>query len=157
MMQVLLWRPAEILNGRMAMLGFTIGVGNQLFTHQSVWQQLYFNPVSSQSLPCRSSHLQQSLRSSFQGSSHLLQALLNILGRVMPLSAVHKFQLVKAAGVLSWILMASDGLISQKASWRPFGKNVASPFESLCCSILGATFSVCRVLHAMGCYTAEIP
>lgn len=44
--QVLLWRPAEILNGRMAMLGFTIGVGNQLFTHQSVWQQLYFNPVS---------------------------------------------------------------------------------------------------------------
>ncbi|KAK9817547.1 hypothetical protein WJX74_003711 [Apatococcus lobatus] len=44
--QVLLWRPAEILNGRMAMLGFTIGVGNQLFTHQSIWQQLYFNPYA---------------------------------------------------------------------------------------------------------------
>lgn len=45
-MQVLLWRPAELLNGRMAMIGFVAALGNEALTGASLWQQLYFAPYA---------------------------------------------------------------------------------------------------------------
>ena len=44
-MQVLLWRPAELLNGRLAMIGFTAAIANEAITGASLWQQLYFAPL----------------------------------------------------------------------------------------------------------------
>lgn len=44
--QVLLWRPAEILNGRMAMIGIVAGLAAQLRTGASVWQQQYYAPYA---------------------------------------------------------------------------------------------------------------
>ena len=44
--QVMIWRPAELLNGRMAMLGFVAGVGCELITGASVWQQLNYAPYA---------------------------------------------------------------------------------------------------------------
>lgn len=45
-MQVLLWRPAELLNGRMAMIGFVAALSNEALTGASLWQQLYFAPYA---------------------------------------------------------------------------------------------------------------
>ena len=45
-MQVLLWRPAELLNGRLAMIGFTAAVANEAITGASLWQQLYYAPYA---------------------------------------------------------------------------------------------------------------
>lgn len=45
-MQVLLWRPAELLNGRLAMIGFTAAIANEAITGASLWQQLYFAPYA---------------------------------------------------------------------------------------------------------------
>lgn len=45
-LQVLLWRPAELLNGRMAMIGFTAAIANEAITGASLWQQLYFAPYA---------------------------------------------------------------------------------------------------------------
>lgn len=44
--QVLLWRPAELLNGRLAMIGFTAAVANEAITGASLWQQLYYAPYA---------------------------------------------------------------------------------------------------------------
>jgi len=44
--QVLLWRPAELLNGRLAMIGFTAALANEAITGASLWQQLYFAPYA---------------------------------------------------------------------------------------------------------------
>lgn len=44
--QVLLWRPAELLNGRLAMIGFTAAIANEAITGASLWQQLYFAPYA---------------------------------------------------------------------------------------------------------------
>jgi len=44
--QVLLWQPAELLNGRMAMIGFTAAVLNEYLTGRSVWQQLNYAPFA---------------------------------------------------------------------------------------------------------------
>ena len=44
--QVTLWRPAEILNGRMAMIGFTLGALTSLRTGQTVWAQLNNAPFA---------------------------------------------------------------------------------------------------------------
>lgn len=44
--QVLLWRPAELLNGRMAMLGFVAAVGCQALTGASIWVQQAVAPYS---------------------------------------------------------------------------------------------------------------
>ncbi|KAL3136586.1 hypothetical protein ABBQ38_005832 [Trebouxia sp. C0009 RCD-2024] len=44
--QVLLWRPAELLNGRLAMIGFTAALANEAVTGASLWQQLYFAPYA---------------------------------------------------------------------------------------------------------------
>ena len=44
--QVLVWRPAELLNGRMAMIGFTLGALTQLRTGQTVWAQLNSAPFA---------------------------------------------------------------------------------------------------------------
>jgi hypothetical protein len=38
--QVLLWRPAELLNGRMAMIGFTAGAFRQALYGETVWRQV---------------------------------------------------------------------------------------------------------------------
>lgn len=45
-LQVLLWRPAELLNGRLAMLGFVAAVANEAVTGASLWQQLYYAPYA---------------------------------------------------------------------------------------------------------------
>jgi hypothetical protein len=45
-LQVLVWRPAELLNGRMAMIGFTLGALTQLRTGQTVWAQLNSAPFA---------------------------------------------------------------------------------------------------------------
>ena len=45
-LQVLLWRPAELLNGRLAMIGFTAAVANEAITGASLWQQLYYAPYA---------------------------------------------------------------------------------------------------------------
>lgn len=45
-MQVLLWRPAELLNGRLAMIGFTAAIANEAVTGASLWQQLYYAPYA---------------------------------------------------------------------------------------------------------------
>ncbi|CAL5222884.1 g5312 [Coccomyxa viridis] len=44
--QRLIWGPAEILNGRMAMIGFTLGFITQLRTGVSVWGQLNAFPFA---------------------------------------------------------------------------------------------------------------
>lgn len=46
LLQVLLWRPAELLNGRLAMIGFTAAIANEAITGASLWQQLYFAPYA---------------------------------------------------------------------------------------------------------------
>ena len=43
---MLLWRPAELLNGRLAMIGFTAALANEAITGASLWQQLYFAPYA---------------------------------------------------------------------------------------------------------------
>ncbi|EIE21735.1 hypothetical protein COCSUDRAFT_56188 [Coccomyxa subellipsoidea C-169] len=44
--QVLVWRPAELLNGRLAMIGFTLGAITQARTGISVWGQLNALPFA---------------------------------------------------------------------------------------------------------------
>jgi len=44
--QTLIWRPAELLNGRMAMVGFSAALINEAITGQTLWRQLAAAPFA---------------------------------------------------------------------------------------------------------------
>ncbi|KAK9825834.1 hypothetical protein WJX81_000685 [Elliptochloris bilobata] len=44
--QTLIWRPAELLNGRMAMVGFSAAIINEAITGQTLWRQLALAPFA---------------------------------------------------------------------------------------------------------------
>lgn len=75
LLQVLLWRPAELLNGRLAMIGFTAAIANEAITGASLWQQLYFAPyayLSAYLLVVAAAQLNRAFGSPNKGTFHTL-------------------------------------------------------------------------------------
>lgn len=117
--QVLLWRPAELLNGRLAMIGFTAAVANEAITGASLWQQLYFAPyayLSAYLLVVAASQLNKAFGSPSKGigpfdrTAELINGRAAMVGYAILAYVEYNQELRKAAGLVYSRLQQQGGI-----------------------------------------------